>query len=163
MPEWIDPGKPQQNGRHERMHLTMQQECVFPELTLDEQQMKFNEFINYYNFIRPHEALGQKSPSEIYHPSNRVWNGKLQSPEYSNEYIIGKVRDCGKMAWKGGDIYIGRVLGGEPIGIKTNTEGVLTAHYGPIYLGTIEDGGLIVTRRKSRAKRNVSYIVEKSV
>lgn len=129
----------------------MQQECVFPELTLKEQKIKFSEFVNYFNFIRPHEALGQVSPSELYQPSNKIWNGRLQPPEYSDEYKICRVRDCGKMSWKSGDIWIGRVLGGELVGVK-NECGELKAYYGPIYLGIIDQGELKVSRRPPREK-----------
>lgn len=162
MPEWIEPGQPQQNGRHERMHLTLQGEGIDAGLTLEEQEMKFAEFIQYYNYVRPHEALGQKYPGEVYRPSNRSWSGRLKSPEYTNEYTICKVRDCGKMSWKGGDVYIGRVLKGEPVGIKENEQGLLTVHYGPIYLGTIDGNELNVIRRKSRSKRSVSYTVNEN-
>jgi len=62
MPEWIGPGKPQQNGRYERMHLTMKQEGVDLSANLDLQLKTLGEFSDYYNFIRPHEALDQKSP-----------------------------------------------------------------------------------------------------
>jgi transposase InsO family protein len=154
IPEFIEPGKPQQNGRHERMHLTLQQEGMFPELTLEEQEMEFLRFLEYFNFERPHEALGQKSPGNIYQPSPRVWNGRLRSPEYSNNYKVGKVRSCGKMNWAKGEVYIGRALEGEPIGVIENEEGKLLAYYGPIYLGVItRDNELEIERRPARKRR----------
>lgn len=151
IPEWIDPGKPQQNGRHERMHLTLQQEGVDASHDLEEQIKNLEKFKEYYNFIRPHEALGQKCPVDIYQVSQRIWNGRLQSPEYSNEYKVGKVKSCGKMSLKGKEIYVGRVFEGEPIGLKE--EEVLKAYYGPIFLGTIKENNLEVNRRPGR-KRN---------
>jgi transposase InsO family protein len=153
IPEWIEPGKPQQNGRHERMHLTMEREGFFPGImSLAEQSAKLEEFQQYYNFERPHEALGQKTPGSLYVPSNRVWNGKLQPLEYSSEYKIGRVKSCGKMSWKGKEIYISRVFSGENIGIKEQEEG-LTAYFGPIYLGRIENGNeLEVIRRETRKR-----------
>lgn len=138
IPEWIDPGKPQQNGRHERMHQTLKNEVANPpELTLEEQKMKLNKFKDYYNFIRPHEALNQQTPGSIYQASPRMWYGKLTSPEYATDLKVKRVRDCGKMSWKCGDIYIGRVFINEPIGIEEIEDGIHAVYYGPIILGLI--------------------------
>lgn len=156
MPEWIEPGNPQQNGRHERMHGTLKREGVFPELDLEDQLKKLDEYQDYYNFIRPHEALGQVTPGSVYSPSQRTWNGRLNSPEYPSGYKMGWVKSCGKMSWKHREIYIGRVLSGEVIGLKENEEGHLIAYFGPIMLGMItEDFKLDVPRRSGRIKRKV--------
>src|SRR4029077_12287415 len=65
-PEWIEPGKPEQNGRHERFHLTLKQEIPDPPAaTLPLQLVKMKQFVPYYNEIRPHEALGQEPPSRV--------------------------------------------------------------------------------------------------
>lgn len=152
-PEWIEPGQPQQNGRHERMHLTLKKEGVFPNLTLEEQLIKICEFQEYYNFERPHEALNQKTPGSLYLPSNRIWAGKLRSPEYENEYQIGWVKSCGKMSWKGKEIYIGRTLSNEEIGLKVNDKGNLTAYFGPIFLGEIIDNEINIERNKDRKRK----------
>ncbi len=138
-PEWIDPGKPQQNGRHERMHQTLKNETASPpEPTLEVQDMKFKEFIKYFNFTRPHEALNQKTPGSIYIPSNRVWTGRLKSPEYPSNYIVRQVRYNGEIKWKGELPFLGRVLYGEPVGIKEEENGTWKVFYGPIILGHID-------------------------
>lgn len=156
MPEWIEPGNPQQNGRHERMHGTLKKEGVFPDLNLEDQLKKLDDFQDYYNFVRPHEALGQVTPGSVYRPSQRTWNGRLKSPEYPNDYKLGWVKSCGKMSWKHREIYIGRVLAGELIGLKENEEGLLTAYFGPIILGNItKDFHLDVPRRKGRIRRKI--------
>jgi putative transposase len=152
IPEWIEPGEPQQNGRHERMHLTLKQESVDLEGDLNLQIKKLEEFSNYYNFIRPHEALGQKCPGDIYKPSPRYWNGKLKSPEYPCDYQIGKVKGCGQMSWKGREVYIGRVLEGELIGLKQEEENLI-AYYGPIYLGIVRERNLEIKRRPGRIRK----------
>lgn len=155
IPEWIEPGEPQQNGRHERMHGTLQQEGIFPDLTLEEQQKRFTVFQDYFNFERPHEALGNKMPGDIYEPSKRVWNGKLESPEYPDDYKIGWVKSCGKMSWKSKEVYIGRTLSGEYIGLKENMEEGFTAYYGPIIIGTLtREGEFNVPRRQGRKNKN---------
>lgn len=151
IPEWIDPGEPQQNGRHERMHLTLKKEGFDPSKDLRAQVKKLEAFQEYYNFVRPHEALNQKSPGSIYQTSRRYWDGKLRSPEYNNEYKVGRVKSCGKMSWKGREIYVGRVFHGEPIGIKEE-ELAVKAYYGPIYLGQVEDSNVEFKRRPGRIK-----------
>lgn len=138
IPEWIEPGKPYQNGRHERMHLTLKNEAVFPlQLTLREQQLKFAEFLKYYNYERPHEALGQKTPGSIYAPSTRIWSGKLKTPEYSSDYQVRRLRGGGQLAWYGTDVQIGKTLESECIGIKENEDGEWSVYFGPVFLGTI--------------------------
>lgn len=159
IPEWIDPGKPYQNGRHERMHLTLQSEGTFPlVLTMEEQQMKFVEFIEYYNFVRPHEAINQNVPADIFIRSEREWDGKLCPPEYGSEYLVKRVRERGQISWKGKHVFIGKALGDEFIGFKENDEGEWNVYYGPIFLGTMDlDGRLIIPR--IRKKINKKYKV----
>ena len=152
-PEFIDPGKPCQNGRHERMHLTVKQDSISNTLNLEEQQIKFSDFIEYYNFIRPHESLGQKRPGDIYQPSPRIWNGRLKSPEYSDEYMTVKVHSCGKANWKGKVLYISRVLDREPVGIKENAKGKLEVFYGPIFLGELDNDKLKFKRLSGRNRK----------
>lgn len=138
IPEWIDPGKPQQNGRHERMHQTLKKETAMPpEATLEKQGIRFKEFIHYFNYIRPHEAITQKTPGSLYRISEREWNGVMKSPEYPPEYIVRKIRFCGSMKFKGNEIFVGNALTGEPVGLKENEEGTFTMYYGPIILGDI--------------------------
>lgn len=154
-PEWIDPGKPQQNGRHERMHLTLKLETATPpELTLEEQSMKFDEFINYYNNIRPHEAIDQKTPGSIYQPSSRIWNRKLQSPEYPKGMIIRKVRPAGQISLKpfASDLFIGSALVGEPVGLKEVGDSLYEVFYGPIMLGKIDKTKKLILPQGNKRK-----------
>lgn len=146
-PEWIEPGKPYQNGRHERMHRTLKEEGIF-NLTLKEQEMRFREFIEYYNLERPHESLGQKTPQSIYVPSERKWQGVLKSPEYESHYIVKEVTKGGQIGWKGKDVFIGKTLAKEPVGIEENEDGNWVVFYGPVYLGLLEEGHLITPKKK---------------
>lgn len=161
IPEWIEPGKPYQNGRHERMHLTLKEEGAFPlKLTLKEQQLKFREFQHYFNFERPHEALGQKTPGSLYAPSNRIWTGALHSPEYSQEFKVVRVRVGGLIAWHGIDVFIGKTLESEYVGLKENEDGDWVVSYGPVHLGTINHEQRLVhpmrkTRRTTKYKEKV--------
>jgi len=164
IPEWIEPGNPQENGRHERMHGTLQMEGVFPQLTAKKQQIKFMKFEEYYNWIRPHEALSQKTPGSIYITSKRIWNGKLKSPEYPDEYKKVRVHSCGKMFWKGQQVYIGRTLSEENVGLKEDLEGGFTVYFGPIILGTLtRECEFIITRREARKKSYKQQLSKKEV
>lgn len=155
IPEWIDPGKPYQNGRHERMHRTLKAEGIFPrELSLKEQQLKFIEFQQYFNFERPHESLGQKTPGSIYTPSPRAWNGEFKTPEYDENWQVVRVRSSGQIGWRGDEVFISKALDNENIGLKENEEGEWEAYYGPVCLGTIgRKGKLEYLQRPSRISR----------
>ncbi len=159
IPEWIEPGKPYQNGRHERMHRTLKAEGIFPlQLTLDEQQMKFRDFIHYYNFERPHESLGQRPPGSIYVSSDRSWDGSLRSPEYDESCLVKGVSERGQIWWKGRDIYIGKTLKRENIGIKEGEQGEWTVYFGPVFLGVINhENNFIIPQERYRM--NKSYKV----
>jgi transposase InsO family protein len=156
IPDWIEPGNPQQNGRHERMHLTMEQEGFHPGSTLKDQTKRLEEFQTYYNFDRPHEALQQRTPASLFVPSNRTWNGRLQPMEYTNDFKVGKVRSCGKMVWNGKEVYISRVFAGENIGIKE--EDGFNVYYGPIFLGRLINGNELEVKRRDSRKRYKSPI-----
>jgi len=139
IPEWIATGKPQENGRHERFHLTLKNETASPPaVTLKRQEGVFQKFQNYYNRERPHEALGQKTPASIYRPSERMWDGKLRSPEYSANQIVRKVMKCGCIGWHGKNLFISETLYGEYIGIVEEEDRSYQVSYGPILLGWID-------------------------
>src|SRR5690348_7176416 len=92
--ERIRPGHPQQNGRHERMHLTLKQEATRPAgANILQQQAKLDDFIQEFNHQRPHEALAMKCPAEVYTPSLRPYQG-IPEPHYpfhrSEERRVGK-------------------------------------------------------------------------
>lgn len=138
-PEWIEPGCPEQNGRHERFHLTLKDETAMPPaLTLSLQQEKFDQFHQYYNYRRYHEALEQKTPSTVYKPSTRIWNGKFKTPEYSTDHEVRKVGKSGNISWKNRTFFISETLQGEDVGIKEIDVGVMEVCFGPIILGKID-------------------------
>jgi transposase InsO family protein/transposase-like protein len=87
--ERIEPGKPQQNGRHERMHLTLKQEaCVRPSRTPEAQQQAFNKFMQEFNFDRPHEALKMQTPNEVYVKSEKYYSRKWQAIRGQNLKLV---------------------------------------------------------------------------
>lgn len=155
IPEWIDPGKPYQNGRHERMHRTLKAEGIVPQkLTLKEQQLKFSEFQHYFNFERPHESLGQKTPGSLYTASSRKWDGLLKSPTYDSCWQVVRVRSSGQISWRGDEVFISKLLTDEPVGLKENEDGDWEVFYGPLNLGIIDkEGHLLWPLRQLRSKR----------
>lgn len=141
IPEWINPGHPEENGRHERMHLTMKQAVAKPPArNLCEQAQRLKVFQEEYNYERPHEALDMKTPFECYNPIFRPWDGILRSPEYdTSEYEVRKVGQSGCIWLNGEEFYITQTLTGEYVGLKQGAEGQVQAHYGLIYLGELAD------------------------
>jgi len=138
-PERIAPGKPQQNGRHERMHLTLKQDTASPPAhSLAEQLVRFREFRHIYNHERPHEALGQVPPAHLYRASPRVWDGVLRSPEYPGPVAVRRVRSNGEFKWKGRSIFISKALRGEPVGLHRIDDNCWFVMYGPVLLGTLK-------------------------
>jgi putative transposase len=136
-PERIAPGKPQQNGRHERMHLTLLRDAADPPAPSLRQQLKrLREFQRLYNEQRPHQALGNATPGDLYVPSLRRFDGVLRQPEYDAEHEVRRVRPNGEIRWRNHAIYINQALAGEPVGLIENSVG-WTVSYGPIVLGTI--------------------------
>jgi putative transposase len=138
VPERIAPGKPQQNGRLERLHLTLLQDTASPPArSLREQLDRFRRFQNIYNEDRPHAALGNDTPAEHYALSPRRFDGVLREPDYGSDHTIRRVRHNGEIRWQGNTIYISEALIGEPVGLIENDDGAWTVDYGPIVLGVI--------------------------
>ncbi len=139
-PERIAPGKPEQNGRLERLHLTLLQDTAHPPArSLRQQLQRFKEFQRLYNEERPHQALGNDTPAQHYALSARSWNGVLREPEYSSEHAIRRVRHNGEIKWQGKTIYISTALIGEPVGLLDHDGGWILS-YGPIELGFVAHG-----------------------
>nr|WP_237699756.1 integrase core domain-containing protein [Coxiella burnetii] len=116
--ERITPGNPQQNGRHERIHLTLKKEATKPAgENFLQQQEKFDTFIEQYNHDRPHQALEMKYPGELYVPSTRKYEG-LPPVEYPFHDKTITVTHCGRICLKGKKINFSVVFAGQNVGIK---------------------------------------------
>lgn len=143
-PERIAPGKPQQNGRHERMHLTLLQDTAAPPArSLADQIQRFQRFVQVYNHQRPHEALGQRPPARVYEPSPRSYTGVLRSPDYDEGTSVRRVRKNGEIKWQGRDLYLSSPLAGEQVGLHRIGEDTWLVKYGPVVLGTLKGKGKI--------------------
>lgn len=136
--ERIDPGKPQQNGRHERFHLTLQQDTTRPpSMTMQAQQHRFDDFQQEYNEERPHEALQQRTPAEFYVSSTRSFPRHVEEPEYPPWYEVLTAWKGGCLRFHGSDYFISEAFGGERLGFVEVEEGCFEAHFGKLLLGRI--------------------------
>jgi transposase InsO family protein len=120
LPERIDPGEPQQNGRHERFHRTLKAATANPpSANLSAQQRAFNRFRHEYNEERPHRALGQgRCPNDLYRPSSKDYPTKFPEVAYPDDFAVRKVKCGGYMKWRGEMIYVTKYLLGEHVGLR---------------------------------------------
>jgi transposase InsO family protein len=146
-PERITPGKPQENGRHERFHLTLKHDVVAkPRSSLRAQQRAFNEYRTEFNFERPHEALDNKTPSEAYVPSPRPYPSSLPVVEYPGHFEVRSVRHNGEMKWLGTNVYVTEALAGESVGLEQKSERHWTIFFGSVALGIMDSASKRVLR-----------------
>jgi putative transposase len=142
VPERIAPGKPQQNGRLERLHLTLLRDTAKPPArNLRDQIERFRTFQRVYNEERPHAALGNDTPAEHYAVSPRRFDGVLREPEYGSDHVVRRVRHNGEIRWQNSTIYITAALVGEPVGLVEDEQGNWSVSFGPIALGVVSHRG----------------------
>ncbi len=142
LPERIAPGKPQQNGRHERLHLTLKRDTACPPAaSLRAQARRFAAFQRIYNEERPHEALGQSPPAAHYAPSPRRYTGRLRAPEYPSDRLVRRVRSNGEIKWGGAKVFIGEALIGEPVGLEELEDGFWLVRFAQVELGRLDPAG----------------------
>lgn len=151
-PERIEPGKPTQNGRHERFHRTLQQETASPPAAnMAAQQRSFDAFRVVYNDERPHEALGQQTPASRYAPSARPYPVRLREPDYGDDAEVRRVRYSGQVKWQGREVFVSETLAGEPVGITAVDDRRWEVRYGPLLLGQIDEKGRFSRPRPGRS------------
>jgi transposase InsO family protein len=136
--ERIKPGHPQQNGRHERMHLTLKTETTRPPgMNSLQQQARFDGFVAEFNQERPHEALTMKCPAELYAPSAKPYDGlpELSYPLHDREVLVTA---CGRICMHRKRINISGVLAGQKLGIKEVDDGIWIVSFMHYDLGFID-------------------------
>jgi putative transposase len=139
-PERIDPGKPQQNGRHERMHRTLKEKTTRPPgINLTKQQNLFDAFQDEYNTIRPHEALNQKTPQSLYTRSMLQYTSSIPPMTYPSHYEYRMVSFNGCIYWHSGMVYVGAIFHREIVGLEEMEEHVWNVYFGPIWLGRFNE------------------------
>lgn len=131
VPERIEVGHPEQNGKHERMHRTLTEAtCGPPQENPGEQQRAFDLFRAEFNDDRPHEALEMK-PARVYVRSYRPYPAVLREPEYDSGVEVGRPSNTGVIVWKRAAIGGGELLAGKGVGIHQVYENVWEFRYGP--------------------------------
>lgn len=154
VPEHITPGKPQQNGRHERMHRTLKQATAAPPAGYRRaQQQRFDQFREEYNHQRPHEALGQQTPADHYQPSPRVYPERLREVEYPADWLVRQVSPGGQMRWQGDSVFVAHALEGEPVGLEPRPGGGWRVWFSFYEVGVLEAGALRIRRPQPTQKQ----------
>ena len=136
--ERIKPGKPQQNGRHERMHLTLKTEATRPPgMNSLQQQARFDDFVEEFNSQRPHEALAMQRPADVYVPSARPYRGlpELDYPFHDRDVLVTA---CGRICMHRKRINISTVLAGQKVGLKEVDDGIWLVSFMTYDLGYID-------------------------
>lgn len=138
-PERIRVGKPQENGRHERMHRTPKDETTKPPCSnMNSQQARFDSFKEEYNDIRPHESIGQCPPASVYAQSPRRYLEKIFSPEYDESVEVRRVKQNSEIIFNGKAYYLTELLGGERVGLTGIDDASYEIRFGLHTIGIID-------------------------
>lgn len=149
------PGKPQDNGRHERMHRTLKAETARPPARdLIAQQRRFDVFCDYYNRERPHQALGFDTPAKHYRPPAREFPERIGEPAYPGHFELRRVRSGATIKWRGSELYLSQALAGETVGLEERAEGLWLIHFAACPLALLDERNMEI--RPLPAKQKVS-------
>lgn len=153
-PEFIEPGKPQQNGRHERMHRTLKASCTRPPgATRRAQQRKLNAFREEFNNERPHEALDMDTPASWYAPSSRTMPDKLLPFEYPDRFEVRYVSANGGIRWNHHWVNVSISCIGEYVGLEEIDDGIWNVYFGPHKLGRFHERKMRIEDAYGRLNR----------
>lgn len=142
------PGKPQDNGRHERMHRTLKEETTRPvQARMSSQQERFDAFRREYNEERPHEALSGLSPADLYQPSWRPLTTATPGLDYPTHYERRQVRTDGTIKWRGERIFVSEILAREPVGLEEIEDDIWAVSFASLRLGTLSQGKFNAEKR----------------
>src|SRR6266704_5971037 len=154
LPEFIEPGKPQQNGRHERMHRTLKAETTRPPAnTSRAQQRKSDRFRKEFNSERPHEALDMQTPASLYEPSPRQMPNRLSALEYHDRFEVRYVSANGGIRWNKQWVNVSTVCAGEHVGLEEIDDGIWNVYFGPLKLGRLLERHMRIEDAFGRLKR----------
>jgi transposase InsO family protein len=138
-PERIMPGRPDQNGRHERMHRTLKTETARPpRSSMRAQQRCFDAFQNEYNNDRPHEALGQETPASLYRASLKRFPKTLPELEYPDHFHVERTYPNGVISWAGTQWYLSGSLKNELVGLEEVDDDRWRVFFGHVLIGVLD-------------------------
>ena len=136
----IQPGKPQQNPRHERMHRTLKAEATRPPgANLRSQQRKFDAFRKEFNEVRPHQALGQKTPSEVWRPSPRPYPRRAPKPEYPAHFETRRVTCVGHIKFKNRMLFLSSNLLGDTVALEEIDDAIWSIYYYDVLIARFDE------------------------
>jgi transposase InsO family protein len=155
--EHIEPGRPDQNGCHERMHRTMKRETAMPPCANGSaQQRRFNRFRASFNNERPHEALNDTPPAQWYRVSQREYPRRLKEIEYPTDFEVRRVRSNGEIKWNGTFKYVSQTLIGEPVGLEQISDDHWKMWFGSVALGILDSRTLKILAFSARARHQAT-------
>ena len=141
----IQPGCPQQNGAHERMHRTLKRQAVRPvQRTCARQQTRFDAFRTEFNTVRPHEWLDQDTPASHYQSSPRAYPARIPVPTYPGHFVVKKVTTGGTFRFQHKLLYIANALVDQTIGLEETDDGVWAIYFNTVLLGTLDERDYII-------------------
>jgi putative transposase len=136
----IARGHPEQNGSHERMHLTLKQETVWPPAAdMPEQQERFDGFRSEFDFERPHQALAMQTPGSVYEPSPRELPERLPEPEYPGHCVVRPVRANGILHFRNRDLFLSQVLIGHRVALEEIADGMWSIYFYDLLLARLDE------------------------
>ena len=148
-PERIVPGKPQQNGMLERFHLTLELEAMSPPaITPAHQERALQRFRRRFNRLRPHEALGDRTPADVYRSSPRRYPRRLPVFEYARHVPVRSVRSDGSIRWGGQEIFLSETLRGERVGFHQSGETHWSVRLGPVEVALFDERTAVMLRHE---------------
>jgi putative transposase len=152
--ERIDPGCPQQNGRHERMHKTLKQETATPpSRNVRQQQQAFESFQREYNQERPHQALDYRVPADLYAGSLRNYPTRMPELAYPNGVHFRRISQQGSLKWRGERTFLSEVLARETVGLLETGDDLFEVYYGPVLLGQFDGARHAFKAHQGRRKQ----------
>ena len=141
----IQPGCPQQNGAHERMHRTLKRQAIRPvQRSCARQQPQFDAFRTEFNTVRPHEWLDQDTPASHYQPSPRAYPARLLVPAYPGHFLVKKVTTGGTFRFHHKLLYIANALVDQTLGLEETDDGVWAIYFNTVLLGTLDERDYII-------------------
>jgi transposase InsO family protein len=139
-PVFSRPGRPGDNGRHERMHRDLKAATTRPpSQTPGQQQKQFDLFRKTYNEDRPHEGIDMQRPARLYKVSPRPFPPKVPKPEYPGHFEKRKVHSNGQISWHDRAIFISQSFGGQTVGLEPTDDGIWTVHFYRFTIGKVDE------------------------
>jgi putative transposase len=146
VPQRIQLGHPEQNGRHERMHRTLKETIGAPQADRRAQQRVFDQFRREYNEVRPHQALGMQTPAALYRTSPRQFPARVPEPEYGTAMKVRRVQKHGEFQWKDSNVFLSCVLYGERIGLLPIDDRYYRVYFSAVPIARFDQHKLKVER-----------------